>query len=229
MKRCFLCVALFCSLCLTLPLANAQAGSFDAAIGFGTVNNGSVGSGLDYPSLYNYGVLVPCTAATDAYCSGNASHLGGFFLGFNGDYMLTKKYGVGAELGFQPSQQNYVSFGAVSPGESVKSRLLLYDINGIVRPYSRKHFALQAEGGFGGASLRFYDTISASSLSGNQSQYISSANHFQLHAGVGIPIYLKSHFFIRPQFDIHYAPNFSQDYSSDVITKETLWVGYSFR
>ncbi len=31
-----------------------------------------------------------------------------------------------------------------------------------------------------------------------------------VHLAVGVPIYVKSHFVVRPQFDSHEAPNFNQ-------------------
>lgn len=223
-KRVFLCLLVFGSLCLSLPFASAQTGSFDASIGFGSAHDKANGTGLDY----NY--LTSCTTSNDALCSSPSEHLSGLMMGFSGEYMLTKRYGVGADVTFQPTQHQYVSFNAVSPGESIKSRMTFYDFDGIARPIRNKFAALQLNGGFGGANLRFYDNISGGGTLGsaNSSQYFSSANHFQLHAGVAVPIYLKSHFFVRPEFDIHYVPNLSQQYDSDLVTQGMVWVGYSF-
>jgi hypothetical protein len=224
MRKGVLCLLVFGSLFLVLPWANAQVGEADVAIGFGTAHDKSNGTGLDYNDLSS------CSASSDAACSTNSSHLSGLMMGFSGDYMLKKRYGVGAEVSFQPAQQTYVNFNAISPGESIKSRLTFYDFNGIVRPVSTKRAALQFEGGLGGANLKFYDDISGSSIVGNvnSSEYLASSNHFQLHAAVSVPIYLKDGFFVRPQFDLHYVPNLSQQYNSDVVTQGMVYVGYSF-
>ena len=40
-------------------------------------------------------------------------------------------------------------------------------------------------------------------------------------------IYVSGNFFIRPQFDIHYVPNFIQ-FGTNLVTEEMVWVGYSF-
>lgn len=61
----------------------------------------------------------------------------------------------------------------------------------------------------------------------NSSQFAQSANHFQVHGGVGFQYYVSGNFFIRPEFDIHYVPNFIQ-FGRNLVTSETFWVGYSF-
>lgn len=214
---------LFCSLFLGLSYAHAQVGAVDAAIGFGTMQNGGNGAGLDFNDLSS---CVPGTSD----CSTGSKHLGGMAMGFSGQVMLTKKYGVGGEVMFQPTHQDYVNFNNLGVNEAIKSRMTMYDFNGIVRPISNKNAALQFEGGIGGTSVRFYDEFSSSSTIGNSNQalFLSSANHFQLHAGVAVPIWAKNGFFVRPQFDIHYVPGLSDQYKKDLVTQATLWVGYSF-
>jgi hypothetical protein len=225
-KRTFLYLLLFCSLCLSAPLANAQIGGVDIAIGLGTVHDKATGSGVDANSL------LSCSPATDSSCA-LTSHLAGVMLGFSGNYMLTKRFGVGAEVSFQPSKQNYAVLSeasATTVGENLQSRITFYDFNGIYQPVKSKRAALQLSGGFGGTNLKFYDNISASNaLTGsiNSSSFLTSANHFQLHGGIAVPIYVKDHFFIRPQFDVRYVPNFTQ-YGSDLVTQAMVWVGYSF-
>ena len=61
----------------------------------------------------------------------------------------------------------------------------------------------------------------------NFSQYYASANHFNVHGGVGVQIYLTDHIFVRPEFDIHYVPNLTQ-FGSNVILEGMVWVGYSW-
>jgi hypothetical protein len=61
----------------------------------------------------------------------------------------------------------------------------------------------------------------------NQTQSFGNASHFQVHAGVGVQIYLKEHLFIRPQFDLHYVPNFTDQFGSAVAPGAMIWIGYS--
>src|ERR1035438_6037651 len=98
----------------------------------------------------------------------------------------------------------------------------------IFQPISTKKVALKLEGGVGAANLKFYEAGSSSSVLGNQnsSQYIQSANHLNVHGGVGVEIFVTDHIFIRPQFDIHYVPNLTQ-FGSKIVTSEMVWIGYS--
>ena len=61
-----------------------------------------------------------------------------------------------------------------------------------------------------------------------QSQAVGNASHFAVHAGVGLQLFLTDHIFVRPQFDYHYVPNFTQQFASNSVPSATVWVGYSF-
>jgi hypothetical protein len=61
----------------------------------------------------------------------------------------------------------------------------------------------------------------------NQTVPVGNSNHFQVHTGVGVQIYLKEHLFVRPQFDLHYVPNFTDQWGSNVAPGFTVWLGYS--
>ena len=213
-----------------LPFAYAQSG-VDIGIGFGAVQAPAASTGLD-PNT-----LLSCTLGSNPTGSGCAStpSLSTFMLGFGGDLMLWKKFGVGAEVNVQPSKQNYVvlSPANLSQGQgqiNLQSRVTLYDFNGIYQPVKTKRVGLKLEGGVGGANIKFYESGSqTTALTGSQnfSQYFGSSNHFQVHGGVGVQIYLTEHVFIRPQFDIHYVHNLFQ-FGRDAVTEETVWLGYSF-
>jgi len=156
-------------------------------------------------------------------------------MGFGGDLMLWKKFGVGAEMTIQPAKQTYVDLtnSAASVGLStlsLQSRVTLYDFNGVFEPVNTKKVAVKLAGGIGGANIKFYESGSSSnSLIGSQnfSPYFGSSNHFQLHGGLGVQIYLTDHVYVRPQFDVHYVHNLSQ-FGRNVITEETVWLGYSW-
>jgi len=231
-KRIFHYLPLFLLTALFLPLAHAQYG-FDFGLGFGAIQDSANGSGTEgnpavtYP--YNY---TPCTIGSDATCIAN-DKLSGFTMSIGGNVMAWKHFGIGAEVNFQPSKSNYVAFPPITeeslPAITIQSRLTLYDFNGIYQPVRTKRAAFQVIGGVGGANLRFYEAGTTGSTIGasNFSEYFGSNNHFQVHGGVAVQIYLTDHVFLRPQFDVHYVPNFVQ-YGRNVVTSETVWLGYTF-
>jgi len=208
---------LFCA-----PLARAQ-GSFDLALGFGTQRDKATGAGID-PTNFN-----SCLISADSACELTPA-LGGLFMGFQGDAMLNKHFGFGGELNFQPTKSNY---------GPLQYRELFYDFNGLYAPINRKKFQLRFEGGIGGA--HFGTSYTQTSCVGSavcQSQTIpyASSNHFQVHVGAGVQIYVKDHFFVRPEFDFREVPGLSGTYGSNQIYQfgtnhvlgGTLWFGYNF-
>jgi opacity protein-like surface antigen len=213
------------SLCLlSLPLflapfASAQS-SFDVNLGFGTAQDGSNGAGIDNAASSNaFGSCV--FGSGDTFCQ-KAPGLSGFFLGIGGDLMIQKRFGIGAEVNLQPAQSNY---------GPLQYRQTFYDVNGIYAPINQKRVALQLQGGIGAARTSFsvtqtscLGTVACSSYN----QPITSANHFQVHVGVGVQYFLTEHLFIRPQFDLHYVPGLTQQFSSDAVPEGTIWLGYSF-
>ena len=226
MRRISRYLPLLCVLFCVIQLASAQS-AFNLNIGVGAVQDKAASGQVDQQ-------LNPCTTG-DLYgpCVSTPA-LSGATIGFGGDVMLWKKFGIGAEVGLQPGKQTFVDLKASAAANglnnlSVQSRMTLFDINGIYQPVSTKKVALKLEGGIGGANLKFYESGSSSSVLGSQnsSQYLSSTNHFQVHGGVGVEIYLTDHIFIRPQFDVHYVRNLTQ-FGSNLVTSETVWLGYSW-
>jgi hypothetical protein len=148
--------------------------------------------------------------------------LNGFFLGFGGDLMLYKKLGFGMEASFQPHKPDYA--------EIFKARTTLYDFNAIYAPITTKRAGVHLMGGVGGANIRLYDNPSASGCTqfcSGANQFLVSSNHFQLHAGVGIQVFVTEHIYVKPQFDVHYITKFNE-YGSNFVPGAMIWVGYSF-
>jgi hypothetical protein len=203
-----------------VPLANAQS-SFDLNLGFGTNHVGSNGSGIDNASsvLNAFGSCLPSSA--DAYCQ-TTPGLGGFFLGLGGDILLHQHFGIGAEANLQPAKGDY---------GPIQFRQSFYDINGIYAPVNRKKVQLQLQGGIGEAKTSFSYTQSScvgTAVCTNQSQAVGNASHFQIHAGLGVQLFITEHMFIRPQFDLHYVPNLTQQFGSNSVIGGSVWLGYSF-
>ena len=91
---------LFCG----IQFASAQS-AFDLNLGFGAIQDKATSGQVDQN-------LNPCTAG-DLYgpCVSTPA-LSGFTMGFGGDLMLWKKFGVGAEVAFQPAKETYVNLNA---------------------------------------------------------------------------------------------------------------------
>lgn len=208
---------------LVLPIfciqpSQAQS-TVDLNMGFGTAQDKSSG-GIDANTT------LACTSATTVCASTPA--LSGFNMGFGANAILWKKFGIGGEANFQAAKQTYADL-STTDGILLKSRVTFYDFNGIYQPVNSEKTVVQLLGGVGGVNTRFYSAAAAGSLIGNSAYAnypISSANHFQVHGGVGVQLYVSGNFFIRPQFDIHYVPNFIQ-FGRNLVTSETVWVGYS--
>jgi hypothetical protein len=216
--------SLFALPLLCMQFATAQS-SVDVGIGFGAAQDTKAKQGLDTTTLLN------CTLGTPG-CAQTPS-LSAFMMGFSGDLMLWKHFGVGADVTFQPSKSDYVTLPAAGTGLtslSIQSRTTFYDFKGIFQPVKTKRAALKLFGGIGGANIKFYESgTSNTALTGSQSfsQFFGSSNHFQVNGGAGVQIYVTEHMFIRPQFDVHYVRNLNQ-FGRNTVTEETIWIGYSF-
>ena len=211
----------------SIQLAGAQS-LIDPNIGFGAVIDKALTTGIDQNTF------LPCSAESGGACS-TTPKLNSFALGLGVNLMLWEHFGVGMEAVLQPGKHDYavlpaiVSQGVVLQSAStLQSRVTFYDFNGIYQPIHTKKATVQLIGGAGGTNMKFYDSQSSSSLLGNSSysQAISSSNHLNVHAGIGVQVYLNDHMFIRPQLDIHYVPNFSQ-FGSDMVMQAMVWAGYT--
>jgi hypothetical protein len=223
-----LVLALFC-----VQFASAQS-TFDINMGFGYAHDSANKNGVDTNPALN---LPACSSSTTSGNCQQLSSLSAFMLGVGGNLMLWKHFGVGASVDIQPSQSNYVNLtnyyvnlGAGPGTYELKDRVTFYNVDGIFQPYSSKQANVQILGGIGGANVKFYQGYSSTgSVLGNtnQSQYQQSANHFQVHVGAGVQVYVSGNFFVRPQVDIHYAPNMNTQFSSNLAWDAMVWVGYS--
>jgi hypothetical protein len=201
-------------------------------MGFGAVQDKAATQGLDSNPVT--GVFFSCQFSTDPTCV-NTKSLSGFMLGFGGNLILWKHFGVGVDVSLQPAKQNYATFqqqvvATQTPGFSIQSRTTFYDFDGIYLPYRAKKAEIQLIGGIGGANIKFYEAEQATdALAGAQniSEYYGSGNHFQVHGGAGVQFYLTDKIYLRPEFDIHYVTNMNQ-FGSKLVTQEMVWLGYSF-
>jgi opacity protein-like surface antigen len=200
-------------------LIQAQT-SFDVNVGFGSAWDSSNSGGIDNANSLNaFGTCTPNSG--DADCE-SLPNLHGFFLGFGGDLMLFKHFGAGFEANFQPSRETYGPLAA---------RQTFYDVNGIYAPITTKRASLVFEGGIGGARTSFAYSQSGcvgTAVCTTSSEPVGDANHFQVHVGAGVQIFLTEHIFIKPEFDFHYVPGLTNQFGSDAVPEGLVWVGYSF-
>jgi hypothetical protein len=203
---------LFC-----IPLV-ASDGSATVAIGFGSNHVKATGFGIGYNA--NSGNFETCTLdSSDPNCLATPA-LDGFFLGFGGDVLPWKHLGFGANVSFQPSKGDY---------GQLQYREIFYDFNGIYAPVNGKRAVLKLMGGIGGAKTSFsYEQTSSvgSAITSSSSISFGSSNHFQIHAGVGLEVYVTRNMFIRPQFDYRHIPNFTQQFGSNDVIGGMVWLGF---
>jgi hypothetical protein len=203
----------------SVPLLQAQ-GSFDVALGFGSVHDKATGLGIENASSLN--AFASCThSSADTTCEPTPG-LGRLLMGFEGDGMLSKHIGIGAALNFQPTKGDY---------GPLKYRQLFYDFNGIYAPINQKRLQLRLEGGIGGAHSGFsylQTSCVGTAVCTAQASSVGSSSHFQVHVGAGVQIYVKPHIFVRPQVDFRQVPGFTNQFASDHVISGTVWVGYNF-
>jgi hypothetical protein len=212
----------------SVQFAAAQT-SFDLNVGFGSFHDKAAApTGVD--SITGN----PCTSVvSDATCVLTPSNgMGGFFLGFGMDMMLKKSYGIGFSWDLTPAKSNYqppVSFAGST--ETIQYRQHFIDINGIWAPINNKKVVLKIMPGIGDAKtgISIYESQCISgSICAHGSEPFTSTNHFDLHAGVGVEVFVTDHIFIRPQFDYHYVPNLTEEFGSNSVIGGMVWVGYSW-
>ena len=200
-------------------LGSAQT-SFDLNLGFGSAWDGANSGGIDNAASLNaFGSCTP--GPSDPNCQ-SLPKMNGFFLGFGGDLMLFKHFGVGADASLQPTLQNY---------GPLQYRQAFYDVNAIYAPITVKRASLRLEGGVGDAHTGFAYTQSGcvgTAVCSTSTEPVGSANHLDVHVGVGVQIYMTEHIFLKPEFDFHYVPGLTNQFGSNAVPEAMLWVGYSF-
>jgi hypothetical protein len=200
-------------------LVRAQ-GIADVSLGFGTAKDGANGLGIESAAAPN--AFESCTPSpADIFCEANPE-LNGLFMGFQGDGMLDKHFGIDAEWTFQPTRPGY---------GPLNYRQMFYDFGGVYAPVRNKHFILQLSGGIGGARTSF--SFNASSCVGiavctTESESVGNSSHFQERLGAGVEIFLTDHIFVRPEFDYHHVHGFTSQFEHNGVLQGMVWIGYNF-
>jgi hypothetical protein len=207
-------LSLLLLICVPYAAAQGSATSATFAIGFGSVHTKASDLGIKYNSTINN--YQDCTLdPLDGLCY-NKTSLDGLFMGFGGDVLWSEHFGAGFNVNFMPAKRHYGE-----PGLNV--RQTFYEFNGIWAPITGTGATLKLMGGIGGAKTAF--TFNYDTSIHPQSESYGSANHFLLHGGVGVDIYISRIAFIRPQFDFRYIPNFTKQFGSDMTMGGMIWIG----
>jgi len=152
--------------------------------------------------------------------------IGGVFGVIGADFMITPHLGVNGQDAFRFSQDDYL------PAAGLKYRPSFYDFNAVYEPMpGEKRIVPVLNGGIGGVRLTLYQAqvVSVTGITSNYSYPVGlNANHFQLHAAVGVKLYVTSSIFIKPQFDFHYVFNLTDQFGRNWVPRYTVAVGYTF-
>lgn len=213
MRPIFRCLPLLALAPLCVSLASAQS-AVDFNIGFGGAWDSAAKTGIDS----NTGLT--CTPTTTSSTCQASPKLSAFMLGFGGDVMVKPKVGFGVDFDVQPNRPNY---------GPLQSRQSFYDIDAVFRPVQTKRAFLDLRGGIGGArtSFSYTQTGCVGPACTTQTSPVGSVNHFQAHIGVGVEIMLTDHFFVRPQFDMHFVNGGTDVWGSNFMPAAMVFVGYN--
>lgn len=209
---------------LLAGVTQASAQGVSAYFGVGTALD-SAGTGTD-PNTNQ-----PCPAGNlgDTF-SGNCEPgpvIGGTFGLIGADFMFRPHFGVNGEYAFRFAQAPFL------PVAGLNMRPEFYDFNAVWEPISGSSARIVPvfEGGIGGATMALYITQQCSITGINcTSSYPAgfNANHFQVHAGAGVKIYVKGSIFVKPQFDFHYVTGLTDQFAHNYVPGFTVSVGYTF-
>lgn len=203
-------------LLLLAGVNQAKAQGVSAYFGIGSATDGAAtGAGCPAKQVFDE-VNGVCEAAPT---------MGGVFGVFGADFMIKPHLGVNAEYSFRFAQADYL------PAAGLNARPSFYDFNAVYQPTTgERRIVPVIEGGIGGSKLSLYfnQASCVTQVCQNFSQTVATSNHFQLHAAVGVKLYVKSDIFIKPQFDLHWVHNMDQQYGSNFVPQYTIAVGYTF-
>jgi len=165
---------------------------------------------------FGAGPLVAPTS-NKSFSGLNQSLSGGTYLGFGGDFLLKRKFGVGAEVFWRKTQGLYNSQFPFRP--------VFWDFNAIYAPTFKKHFAAEVVAGIGAETIRQYGLTSNCDSFGNCSNYVSNT-HFMGDVGGGLKIYPFRGIFVRPEVRIYLVPNNVQ-FNSSLAVRYGASVGFT--
>jgi hypothetical protein len=201
---------------LLMGTVNVRAQGVSPYFGLGSASN-SAGTSAGCPKGFLFDDFTN-------FCEPGPT-MGGVFGVFGVDFMFRPHFGVNGEYSFRFSKADYL------PLAGLQYRPGFYDFNAVYEPISGTRIVPLIEGGIGGARIALYQTQTVS-LTGITSTFSIpaglNANHFQVHGGIGVKLYVKPALFIKPQFDIHYVTHLTDQFGRNWVPEYTVAVGYTF-
>ena len=210
-------VPLLCALIL-VSAASAHAQRVSAYFGLGSAKDraGTTSNGAN---------TCPTGQLFDGLICEPGPTIGGLFGTFGVDVRFKRHLGINAEYAFHFKEVPFL------PLDSLNMRPAFYDVNVMWMRVAGKRIAPLLEGGAGGARLGLRST-STTPITGitNLSSFPAGSrpNHAQLHFGAGLKFYVKGNIFVKPQFDLHYVFNFTDQFGRNLVPQYSGSVGYTF-
>jgi hypothetical protein len=202
LKRIFQYAPLFLAV-----IGSVRAQSLDVHLGVSGMNAKSTGLAVD---TFGDGTLY------------KSPSLDGVFMNVGAGFMINQHFGFGGEFAFQPAKSDFAG---------LNYRPLFYDFNGIVNPApGHKRVRPEIQGGIGGVNMRFYYPQSSCNVFAgcySNNTYLQSSNHFQVHGGAGLALFVTDHVYVEPKVDIHYVHNFFQ-FGTNWVPQYGVNIGYRF-
>jgi len=210
-------VPLLCALAL-VSAAGAHAQRVSAYFGLGSAKDRA-------GTTSNATNSCPTGQLFDGLICEPGPKIGGLFGTFGVDFRFKRHLGINAEYAFHFKQVPFL------PDDSLNMRPAFYDVNVMWMRVAGKRIAPLLEGGAGGARLGLRST-STTPITGitNISSFPAGSrpNHAQLHFGAGLKFYVKGNIFVKPQFDLHYVFNFTDQFGRNLVLQYSGSVGYTF-
>jgi len=169
-------------------------------------------------SAQSIDVFAGLNALTASQAIQNIPRLGGgLFPSAGVELMLLGPVGVGGEVAFRGSAQNY-------SGTSL--RPIYYDINLVATPITiSRSIVPVVMVGIGSQSLRAFQGLTQCGTPGGCVTYASS-NHLTAHLGLGLKVYVTQHIFLRPEAHFYFIRH-NTEFATTNAERFGISLGYS--
>lgn len=174
----------------------------------------------EFDAAFGVGSLTAPSASGASGDHAPVSMTGGAYPAVSVDLLLKHHFGVGGEVAWRASRNNYIA-----PLTNQPYRPLFYDFNAIYAPKLSKHLTAEVMGGIGWESIRFYQGFTTCGAF-TCTDFFSS-NHFLGHFGGGLRYYVWGHLFVRPEAHL-YLVNNNMEFSSPRAARLGVSIGYTF-
>jgi hypothetical protein len=174
-------------------------------------------SNLAQAQKIDFAFGVSTVVSPSASSNGNPSLTGGTYPGFSGDVLFWHNMGIGTEIYWKANQGNYAG------DPTLPFRPIYWDFDAVYSPKLAKHTYLELDAGIGAIDTRIYCQGCGNGYNTNY----ASDTHFMGAFGVGLKVYPKGGFFIRPEARLYLIDN-NLNFSSAYVGRFGGSIGYTF-